>query len=455
MRVALFCPFVHWPTHFATDLELADNHLAAGDTVTMLVCDGELPVCDVNLTHNEDWCRVCTSRRATGVNLLPRGLAVESLLRYLPPEPRQEIPRFVDLAALKAYRYDDFDLGTAVLSSVIFHLRDVEPDLNAHAEMVAGLARTARAVYDATDRYLEHHAVDRFYVFNPRFATTRGVMRACARRGVECIAHERGCDLRHYELYRNVFPHDRTQAERTIEELWNSTPDHERRAVGDQWYRDKVVGIETHEKSFIRGQTTDLLPKDWDPAKRNVVIFPSSEDEYVALGPEWDNPVYRNELEGVQRIVGSIANLPSDIHLYVRIHPNLQGVDNRQTRGLMALEHPRVTVIPADSPIATYAVLRNAWKIITFGSTVGVEAVYWGIPSILAGVAWYSHLGTHNVTTHEELIAKIVGDLPPRDRTVALKYGYFSARFGRPFRSYRPTSYDGGTFKGVDVWALR
>lgn len=457
MHVALFCPFVHWPTHFGTDLELAQRHLEAGDRVTVLVCDGELPSCDVNLSHEREWCASCIERRTAGLRLLSGEIAVEPLLRHLPPGTLDlPIPAFADHDALRAFRPDDFDAGSAALSSLIFHTRDADCDLEAHRELLARLLQAAHAVHIATAAYLGRHHVDRVYVYNTRFASTRGVMRACARLGVDCLVHERGCDLHHFELYPNVFPHDRTLANRDIHELWDQAPDAERRDIAARWYRDKAVGIETYARSFVTGQRQSLLPADWDPARRNIVIFTSSEDEFAAIGEEWVNPLYRNELAGVQQIVASPAARADKLRIYVRVHPNLRGVTNRQTRGLLALDESHVTVVPADSPVSTYALLQHAWKVVTFGSTVGIEAAFWGVPSILAGISFYRDLGaTYNPATHEELVEMMVGELSPGDQTGALMYGYFSARFGEPFRYYRATSYDGGEFKGVNVWRPR
>jgi hypothetical protein len=454
MQVAIFCPFVHWPTHFATDLELVQRHLDDEDRVTILVCDGELPSCDVNLPHVLERCASCIERRTVGLQLLSRPVTVEPLFRYLPKGVTDlVIPRFTDHQGVKAFRVNGFDLGSAALSSLIFHTRDADCDLDANAQLLSNLMQTAYLVYASTDAYLGRHTVDRFYVYNTRFASTRGVMRACASNGVECVVHERGCDLSHFELYPNAFPHDRAITNRDISELWTRAPDAERREVGARWYRDKSVAIETYARSFVADQQDGLLPSNWDGARRNLVIFTSSEDEFAAIGDEWENPIYRNELEGVGEIVRSLSGAGDDLHIYVRMHPNLRGLSNRQTRGLMALDAPHVTVVPPESPVSTYALLRHAWKVVTFGSTVGIEAAFWGVPSILAGISFYRDLGgTYNPATHAELIEMIRADLPPKDQTPALMYGYFSARFGKPFRYYRATSYDDGEFKGVNVW---
>src|SRR4029079_11547780 len=106
---------------------------------------------------------------------------------------------------------------------------------------------SAHNVYRWTEQFLLQQPVDRFYVFNTRFATTRGVLRACQKHGVECWSHERGYDLRHFELYSNTFPHDREFTDRVIRERWNTADPATRVAIGSAWYREKSVGIEKYE----------------------------------------------------------------------------------------------------------------------------------------------------------------------------------------------------------------
>ena len=456
MHVAIFCPFVQWPTHFGTDLELIQRHLDCGDQVTVIVCDGEMPTCEVNIDHSPDVCAGCIRSRHAGLALLTPRATVVSLHQFIPADAMQfEIPeRFTSHEQLKRYRIDGFDLGYAALSSLIFLLRDGGCDLAQHGARVNGLLRAAHRVYRATREFLQRHAVDRFYVFNGRFATTRGVMRACADAGVECLMHERGCDLRHFELYPNVFPHDRAFIDRTIRRLWEEAgPASDRATIGAQWFRNKVQGIEPWEVSFVAHQEPEQLPSPWRNGTRKVAIFTSSEDEFAAIGPEWQNPLYEHELAGVEAIVDSLRHVDHETHLYVRIHPNLRGLDNRQTQGLRALSAPFLTVIPADSLVSSYSLLRNADTVLTFGSTIGIEAVYWGVPSILAGVSYYRGLdATYTPTTHEELMRQLRAPLAPLPVEPALMYGFYASTYGSPFRYFRAASYDVGSFKGHDWW---
>ena len=72
---------------------------------------------------------------------------------------------------------------------------------------------------------------------------------------------------------------------------------------------------------------------------------------------------------------------------------------------------PNLTVIPADSPISTYAMMRKATRVVSFGSTTGLEATYWGVPSILGYRSYFDTLGCiHMPKSHDEMMNMIVRD---------------------------------------------
>ena len=151
----------------------------------------------------------------------------------------------------------------------------------------------------------------------------------------------------------------------------------------------------------------------------------------------------------MERIVQSLSQSEHNIHLYLRIHPNLKAIDNAQTRELATLKADFLTVLLPEDPVSTYALMKEADKVVTFGSTTGIEAVFWGIPSILAGPAYYGNLGgTYNPQSHEELIALLHADLSPKDKTPALMYGYYFNNYGVPFKYYEALGMTEGKFKG-------
>jgi hypothetical protein len=138
------------------------------------------------------------------------------------------------------------------------------------------------------------------------------------------------------------------------------------------------------------------------------------------------------------------------------MHPNMRKMSAAEREKWFALESKALTVIHPESPVSTYALLRAADKVLSFGSTVGIEATYWGKPSILAGRCFYEGLGaTYNPASHEELVELLVAELPAKDRTAALMYGFHMSTFGTPFKWWVADGFESGKFKGVDLRAKK
>jgi hypothetical protein len=181
------------------------------------------------------------------------------------------------------------------------------------------------------------------------------------------------------------------------------------------------------------------LPQNWNPGKKNIIIFNSSEDEFAAVGPEWKNPVYKDQLTGIKAILEDLQ-FEKDIWIYLRIHPNLEDVKDEDTMALYDLHYQNLTIVKPDSKISSYELLFNASKVVTFGSTMGIEAVYWGIPSISIGITLYSDFNaTYQPANHKQVIEMIKSDLKPSAPEPALKYGFFYKTFGVDYKLYTPT----------------
>lgn len=456
MNIMTFSTHIGWPSHYETELELIQGHLDIGDHILQAVCNEDLPICDCNPLHLSGECIECISMRVKGKSLLSGRVNTVPILN-LTRENRREIDKlkikFSDIEDLKSHILESFDIGYGVASSLISWFRDPYPDVVKYKDVIEAYLNSSLQVYRSTQNYLDSHDIDQVYVFNGRYAHVRAIFRACQSRGVECVIHERGHSINHYALYSNVLPHSIANTESLMLSAWASAPDQFKREIGTKFYLDRAAGIEQSWYSFVKDQGKDLLPDKWDENAENVVIYNSSEDEFASIGSEWKNPLYCNQLDAINRIVVSLEQEPDHrIHIYLRMHPNNKNLSKDELCKWYVLESSLLTIIPHDSPISTYALLRKADKVLTFGSTVGIESVFWGKPSILAGNSFYRNLGgTYNPATHEELIQLLKQNLAQKAKTPALMYGFYLSTFGIPFKYSMAQSFDTVEFMGVDL----
>ena len=449
MKIAIVAPYATVAPHFEAELEIAQKHLDAGDEVILLNCEGQLSNCDFNIDRDPAKCASCRGRREHGLELLSPQCKTYSFGLTKP----LAIPRFTSVQALMAWKVDNFDIGYAALSSLVSVCRDPEPDLEEHADLLRKFIESALSAWHQTLDFIELCRPDRIYVYNGRFAAMRAVFRACQSSGVECFMHERGCDLNHYDVLENHLPHDIAGIDSVIRKLWDEANETIRGAVGASWYKDRVERVERNWHSFTKEQQAGLLPEGFDDSCRNVSIFCSSDDEFVAIGDCWKNTLYPNQVDAIGAIAASMMEASPKTKLYLRMHPNLKNVNNLRKRQMMALDYPNLTIIAADDSVDTYALMNASDQTVSFGSSVGMEAVYWGKPSVLLGPCLYQDLGGPvRSSSHDETIRLLSSELEAvDDKTGALMYGHWFQSRGYRYRYFQAESLFQGKFKGEVV----
>lgn len=452
MNIAVVSTHVRWTTHYATELELMERHLIKGDKVVQVVCNGELIPCDANIQSSSNICYNCIYRQIGGGKLLSG--SVERVPIEFKTAPSVDVD-VANLADVKAFHYKEFDVGYAALSSLISNRRRTDFD-ETDLEMLKSLISKGCAMFDFVEHFLDSRQLDVVYIFNGRFLYPRAVLRACQKRGIKVFVHERGHNIDHFELYENTLPHDLRHLHSRIVDYWSrgSVRESEREEVGSQFYLERRNGKQQSWFSFTKDQSIGKLPANWDSSKRNIVIFNSSEDEFASIGDEWRKYVFENQTTGILELARYFID-NSQIHFYLRVHPNLANVRNTDVGQLLKLRLDNLTIIPANSDVSTYAMVDAAEKIVTFGSTVGIEAVFWNKPSILLGSSFYRELGaTYNPLTLSDLHEMILNDLSPLPKIGALMYGYYQNTFGIRFEYYKATDLAEGRFKNVSFFKL-
>jgi hypothetical protein len=457
MKVLFFEPYAQAIPHYETALELIQEHINNGDDVSVYYCEGSLYFCEANYNHDLTICASCISRRNNGLKLIEgRKKMTVNVFENLTNEEEKFIAdwdvRFKNVAEIKAFEFENTDLGMAVASSLISALRDANVDTDVHHEYINKIFRSALKVYFSFKRTLANNRPDVVYMFNGRFANLRVVMRLCELNNIPFRIHERGSNKHKYMVYENHLPHNVKAIIKLVEKAWeNETDTMASEKIASDFYTGRKMGTEQSWFSFVAGQEKDVLPDNWNPNVRNIVIFNSSEDEFAAIGSDFVNDVFSSQMECFRYIIEAFKGR-EDIAVYVRMHPNLKGVRDRSTVEMLELGAPNFTVIAPESPISTYKLIDECDVVVSFGSNTGIEATFWGKPSILVGNTFYKALDvTYNTENQPHLITLLLTVNEPKPKIGTLKYGYFMATYGTDFKHYKAKELFDGEFKGVRI----
>ncbi len=442
-RVLIYAPLAYSTPHFETDLEIAQRHLDLGDNVELVLCDAELKSCQLNPAHETPRCVQCVSRSLQGPAQLSAPVTTRQILASLTAADQAELEKlpqeFSDQDALRHYTFAGFDAGMATLSSIIDFARTLIIDTRQHAELIRRTLHASVATFLAMKRLLGTQPYDRVYIYNGRWSMMRSAVRACEQLGITYYTHERGSDFGKFVVYRDVLPHDKASFRERTRRAWNEAAGHPATlALGEGFFHERRARVEKTWFSHSKAQEQGRLPSDWNRDARRLVLFTSSEFEYAAISGTAIGRIYPTQVAGLRCIALALAARSPASHLWVRVHPNdLSPVAITRWTGAVAGLSNVTLILPGES-VDSYALMEKAERILTFGSTMGIEATFWGRTAICADFSFYEGLDAqYEATSEDELLDLLVREpLPPKSRECALRYGYYLNSFGTAFQYF-------------------
>jgi hypothetical protein len=460
MNILFFTPGNIAPPMQEIELEIMQQHLDQGHTVTALMCKSELPSCWVNPTHRKVQCMYCQSKLKNGYSLLSKKIEILNMYT-LTNDQKSFIANFKITASsndeLKKIFVDGFDLGWALLSTLISEERNPYPDISRHGQLLTTWAKTALITFFSIRNILKVKKYDLAYLYNGRTKDSRGILRAVQQSETSLKTYNTGGVFNTFGIFDNTFIHDINRTEESIIKFWNETSDESyKESVAKEFYENRIKGKVTIGPVFTALMKPGELPSGFNKNKKNISIFISSEDENVAIGDFWKFPFYSDQLDALQQIAKSIELFPeSQYDFYIRIHPNLKNINNPYTNKIIGFNHPRFNVILPESTVNSYALIQNSDKVLTFCSTIAAEATFLEKPSIEAGKSFFMNLGSNYLPKdHNDLIKLLkIENLPALPKKGIYMYAYWWVKYGRTARritdlSGKEVKYNGIKIKG-------
>lgn len=139
---------------------------------------------------------------------------------------------------------------------------------------------------------------------------------------------------------------------------------------------------------------------------------------------------------------GGLPNNPHDLFC-IRFHPNQADILSdiiSPFREIASL--PNVQIYYPNDTANTYTLMEWSDLVITFGSTVTVEACWMGKPVIMLGPGYFDELNVaFTPRNQQEFNDLLLRDLPPGDRTNAARFAWYQEFDSDPLHYVRN---DGG-----------
>ena len=441
-----------WTPHLETAGDVCVSETHAGRKVGFVFLESDNPDNELSrlsrLFGAGHWRKVeaLKSKLAgQGVALPDQPELSPSLLRETSTFARQRVD---SIAELKTLHYKGAALGMGAASSLISRTRDSEPSLTQWRRTLVRYLQAAALTFEQSRMLVTQYRPASILIYNGRFACNKAIAEAARLSNIECTYHERGATLDRYELHERPV-HDLASVRKRMLEAWDRAGD-DRTQVGRSFFERRRQGDGIGWISYTGAQRAGTLPPRMH--RRRLVYYSSSEDEYAAVGDLVKHRLFASQRLAVEFLVDWIGR-QADTELVIRVHPHLRRKSDQDRGWWHGLQGTNVILVRAGDPTDSYALAQSADLILTYGSTMGVEAAFMGKPVILLADSAYQGLDcAHEPGSQLELL-QMLGDreLPAKPVAHSLPYGYYLLTYGRRYRFYEPTSIFNGKFMGVEL----
>jgi hypothetical protein len=257
--------------------------------------------------------------------------------------------------------------------------------------------------YYFLDDYLRRFPnVKQIAVINGRFPPQRAVFAAAETHSIQCFSYERGL----YEIslspvrssaeryrasdsfwYHNFPNYNRVSKQLAINQMNFEVAPIEQSRVSEWFERRKNPGGSNRYAEFWEDSSFSVS------GKRVAAIFTSSMDEFAELGPTWREDTWQGQWDAFDFAIENLLSFGYQV--FLRVHPNLANKKkDAQTDTLKAIEALRLKyqdlqVIDSMSNVNSYNLIELSDLVITWVSTLGLEASAMGKKAICMAATEY------------------------------------------------------------------
>lgn len=420
----------------------------------------DTPVHDVGWTTNERISRLLRSPSGAArvqQALMRGGIPRENFIRppiarWSPYEPIV-LPDHLTRSRIRAMRYRGTHIGRAILQVHPDRDTPVTDDHVWPRAWVEAAARSYAYVYDQTLEAIDRNSITALVAYNGRFLHDRAATAAAETRGIPVLNYDTGGIETDFDLTIDA-THDWVALQYRMLAMYEKWPVTERDVIGSQWFEDRANHGDPTNAVFVEAQQKGAgvqLP----PATCTVVYFSSSGDEIAELDLDWD-AYFAGQPEALRTLAEQCRSMPG-YQLVVRSHPHMRLKPKRDLADWLAAVSeagPDLHVDPF-SEVDSYALMRQADVVVTYGSTTGVEAAYAGKPVVVMGPCAYDELGCATAVSTAAELKTALEKREAGTQSGAVAYGLMMKRRGFVYQYVHRDPDDLRSLNGIEFSEAR
>ena len=333
-----------------------------------------------------------------------------------------------------SYEVDGLPLGRILMSNYARTVgtRNFPLRLLTHGMQFKVSQQALTALYVYREFAIPHGKIS---LSNGRSPIEAAVLHVARNRGIQTRVLERGATTRQMFVYPTS-PHYSPDWWEMLENVASEVPQFELNQIAGAYWEKRLSGWDELSgrdwgKEFELGRLPKELPDKF------VSFFCTSEHEVpVVASFECTNMGFASQQIAAKQLAVSCKKL--NLPLVIKRHPNsiaTDGVDRESESWEWAKSLPGVTYIGPKTRVDTYALLKKTSAVVTFKSSVGVEATALGIPARSMGPAEWAFRKETRIWNELEVETFLLNPTKLINNEEKF-WGYLASTFGRPLNVF-------------------
>jgi hypothetical protein len=435
MSVLIYSHTPLWEEHHVQSIEIALKLKKKKKKIFFLSCDSSLYTCPANFEHKSKICEKCLKQTNRTKNNILDPEIINLNLNLKIKKKKYFLQSINDVFK---YKYDGHLIGNCALSSLIsekyfsyyVNFKKIKKEVYEQLDF-------ATSLYDRAIEIIQKYNIKSVYVWNGRRSSDAPFLMAAQKLNISFYSYISGGRITDYSCYPTIGFHDLNFNKKFIEKLYKKSSKKKFLQDSKDFFdymsgkikKNYSYGLIQFSKDFKK---INKFPED--KLKKNLVIFTSTMWEYYSLSKDFFY-LGNKKIDHYQLLTRVINNefIKNNFNIYVRWHPNLSTAGPEETFVIKKIikNNNHVYHYDPESNANSYDLITFSNYVLTFGSTIGVEATYYGKPSILFGRSYYEDTNAVYVVKNlEELTNLLKTELIPKKKINAMKYGYWDKNRG-------------------------
>lgn len=423
-----------------------EERLSKDEDCTIIQCDGSLKYCESNPYGSSYVCKLCKSNFSNKINRLERRFDNLSVVQSSKIISKENQDRIVlenesligaNIGVIQQMDYLGTNIGYGAFSTYVQRSKNTVLVKENDSRLLQNYLYGARVAV-LLGNILVSDNYSRLIIYNGRLHTLRPIYYIFKNQNalvdiLEVIDGRNGKPFRR-QIYEARTPFSRKDFADCIEDNWQLHDKSERVLIGEKFFSDKFEGVPVLDKSYIND---DFIEAEGYLNRRDslkFVVFNSSPDERASLGEdwEWEFEGESDQSKVVRLILDGLTASGMDFELVFRAHPNMSNYKGSELSTIATYvdKYSSFQYISPDERVNSYSLIQKADLVLTFGSTIGVEAAYMGKKSVVIGKSFYDYLNIAvNVRDVSGILEVAFADHDRQVNEDVLKWGlYYASR---------------------------